>query len=133
MANQILNPEALHPSVRFGFSHVAVATGRKTIYCAGQVAWTADLELVGVDIPTQARQCLASLKIALAAAGATPGDVVRLHTYLVNHTREDLMAVSKELATFYGDALPAPNSVIGVARLAMPEFRIEIEATAVVD
>jgi len=42
-----------------------------------------------------------------------------------------LGVVTAELAGFYGDITPAPNTVIGVQALALPEFLIEIEATAV--
>jgi enamine deaminase RidA (YjgF/YER057c/UK114 family) len=34
---------------------------------------------------------------------------------------------------FYGAAAPAPNTFIGVQSLALPDFLIEIEATAALD
>jgi len=135
MPREILNPDVLYPSTKFGFSHAAIAQGQRIIYCAGQVAWNKNYELIGPgSIPAQARQALENLKSVLSAAGAGPKHIVRLHTYLVGHTREDLMGVSAALAEFYGPGQPpAPNTVIGVARLAMPEFLVEIEATAVLD
>jgi len=39
--------------------------------------------------------------------------------------------VGAELAAFYGDVIPAPNTIIGVQALALPDFLIEIEAVAV--
>jgi len=39
--------------------------------------------------------------------------------------------VSAELAAFYGDVTPAPNTFIGVQSLALPDLLVEIEATAV--
>jgi enamine deaminase RidA (YjgF/YER057c/UK114 family) len=34
---------------------------------------------------------------------------------------------------FYGGATPAPNTVVGVQSLALPDFLVEIEATAQLD
>lgn len=134
MPRDILNPDTLYPSTPFGFSHVAIARGARTIHCAGQVAWDQALQLIGPgDLPAQIGQCLANLKLALAAAGATPADIVRLKTYLVDHDRDGLKALSGALEEFYGGQPPAPNTVIGVARLAMPDFLVEIEATASID
>ena len=71
-----------------------------------------------------------NLKAVLEAAGATPADVVRLRTYVVDHSPEKLGPVLGEVAAFFGDATPAPNTFIGVACLALPDFLVEIEATA---
>lgn len=68
----------------------------------------------------------------LAAAGATPADIVRIRTYVVDHTSDKLGIAGPELAAFRGKAPPAPNTWIGVQALALPGFLIEIEATAVV-
>ena len=37
-----------------------------------------------------------------------------------------------EIGAFFGGEIPAPNTFIGVAALALPDFLIEIEATAAV-
>jgi enamine deaminase RidA (YjgF/YER057c/UK114 family) len=133
MPREILNPSTLHPSVRFGFSHVAVAQGERLVFCAGQVAWDENTQIVGVgDLPRQVEQSLENVRRALAAAGATPADVVRLKTYLVDHDEAGLKALGASLKAFYGEGPPAPNTVVGVARLALPDFLVEIEATAVV-
>ncbi len=68
----------------------------------------------------------------LAEVGATPADVVRLRTYVVNHSPEKLGPVTAEIAAFYGDALPAANTFIGVQALALPDFLVEIEAIAAI-
>lgn len=129
-----LNPPELYDSVGYGFSHATVQTGGRTIHLAGQVAWGKDHDLVGGDdLGAQTRQALANLRAVLAAAGATPSDVVRLRTYIVAHSPEKLGVVLPEIAAFYGDAVPAPNTLIGVAALALPDFLIEIEATAAID
>jgi enamine deaminase RidA (YjgF/YER057c/UK114 family) len=131
MTRTAVNPESLYPTVPFGFSHAVEQTGGHTLHLAGQVAWDRECNLVGGDdVIAQTRQVLANLKVVLAAAGATPADVVRLRTYVVNHTPDKLGPICAEIAAFYGDALPAANTFIGVQALALPDFLIEIEATA---
>ena len=56
--------------------------------------------------------------------------MVRLRTYVVNHNPSLLEPVGKAISEFYGQAMPAANTWIGVHALALPEFLIEIEATA---
>lgn len=129
---QAINPPALYDSLPFGFSQAALQTGGRTLHLAGQVAWNEKRELVGPgDLVAQTRQALANLRQVLAACGATPKDVVRLRTYVVHHGPEKLGPVSAELIAFYEGADPAPNTWLGVQALALPEFLIEIEATAV--
>ncbi len=129
-----LNPAELYTSVEFGFSHAVISRGGTTIHCSGQVAWDKNHALVGPgDLAAQTVQALANLKAVLHAAGAGPAHVVRLRTYIVDHTPDKLGVIGPAMAAFYGDTLPAANTVVGVAALALPDFLIEIEATAVID
>lgn len=128
-----VNPAGMYDPVPLGFSHAALQRGGRTLHLAGQVAWDAKRELVGAgDLGAQARQALKNLRAVLASCGAAPKDVVRLRTYVVNHTPGKLGPVTAEIVAFYDGAEPAPNTWIGVQALAMPEFLIEIEATAVI-
>lgn len=134
MRAQKINPQTLYNSVQFGFSHAARQRGGSTLHLAGQVAWDKDGKLVGSgDLGAQTRQALANLRAVLAEVGATPADVVRLRTYIVRHTPEKLAPVLAEIGQFYAGTVPAPNTLIGVEALALPEFLIEIEATAATD
>lgn len=134
MTREAINPDSMYASVQYGFSHAIKASGTVTIHCAGQVAWDKNYQVVGSgDVGAQARQSLSNLKEVLAAAGATPADVVRMRTYIVNHRPEYLHPIGSALAEFYGDVTPAANTLIGVQSLALPEFLVEIEATAVRD
>lgn len=134
MSRQAINPETLYGSVQYGFSHAIKSSGGTTIHCAGQVGWDKDYQLVGEgDAGAQAKQALSNLKTVLAAAGASVADVVRLRTYVVNHSPELLGPIGGALAEFYGDVIPAANTWIGVQSLALPGFLVEIEATAVID
>jgi enamine deaminase RidA (YjgF/YER057c/UK114 family) len=134
MRAEKLNPSGLYDSVRYGFSHAARQRGGSVLQLAGQVAWDKEGKLVGSgDLAVQTRQALANIRAVLAAAGAAPADILGLRTYVVNHSPDKLGAVLTEIAQFYGDAAPAPNTFIGVSALALPEFLVEIEAMAVVE
>ena len=131
MTKEIINPEALYASVEMGFSHAVKSTRKVTVHCSGQVAWDKGYNIVGIgDIGIQARQALDNLKVVLEAAGAQVSDVVRLRTYVVNHNPSLLEPIGQAIGEFYGDVMPAANTLIGVQALALPDFLIEIEATA---
>lgn len=132
MTAQRINPDTMYGSLEYGFSHASISKGGRMLHLAGQVAWDKDRNLVGGDdLAAQARQALANLKEVLASQGATPADLVRIRTYVVNHSPDKLEAVAGEMMAFYGDAMPAPNTWIGVQALALPDFLIEVEGTAV--
>lgn len=133
MSIERVNPKELYDSLKFGFSHATLQKGGKTLHLAGQVGWDAQTNVVGPgDYAAQARQALANLKVVLKAAGCTPADVIRVRTYVVNHSPDKLGPIIGEMMAFYGDTTPAPNTWIGVQSLALPDFLIEIEAIAAV-
>lgn len=80
------------------------------------------------DPVTQARRCLEIIGQALEACGAMLADVVRTRTYLVD--ANDVEAVARTHGEVFGDIRPAATLVI-VAGLADPRWRVEIEAEAV--
>ena len=134
MAKQLVNPSTLFSSVPLGFSQAVVADGKRTIYCAGQTAWDKDMNFVGVgDFAAQVKKSLDNVRLALEAAGATPQDVVRCNSYVVDHGPEKIEPLVTALAEFFGESHLPSATLLGVACLAMPEFLIEIEVTAVID
>ena len=131
MPTERINPGNLYDSVQYGFSHATLQDGGRTLHLAGQVAWDKDCAVIGGDdLAAQTRQALANLKAVLAEAGATPANVVRLRTYVVNHDPSKLGPVIGEIMAFFDGGVPAPNTFIGVQALALPDFLIEIEAVA---
>lgn len=127
-----VNPVTMYESEKFGFSHAVISRSPSLVHCAGQVAWDAQGNLVGQgDLAVQMRQALANLRAVLDAAGASAADIVRLRTYIVGHRPEYLPIIVEVLGDFYGGVVPAANTLIGVQSLALPEFLVEVEATAV--
>jgi len=134
MKIQHINSENLFPSLQFGFSQVVSTQGGRTIHCSGQTAWDKDMKIVGErDFAAQARATYENVRIALASADAEPTDIVRMRTYIVDYKPDYLEPLGIETAAFFGDHPPPAATLLGVASLAMPEFMIEIEVTAVID
>lgn len=113
-----------------GYSHVVSSEGR-IIVVSGQVPLDADGNLVGRDDPArQMDQVFANLATALAAAGAGMGDVVKLGVYLTDLA--DLPAFRQARDRLLGPADPPASTLVQVSGLINPEFRVEIDAIAVV-
>jgi len=134
MPKKIFDPDTLFPAKPIAFSQVVTSTGGTTVHCAGQTASDLELNTVGVgDFPRQVEKALDNVRLALAAAGATPRDVVRVTTYVVDYGPDKLDTVVGGLAEFFGgDDYPAAT-LLGVQALALPDLMVEIEVTAVID
>ncbi len=134
MPREYLNPNTLFSSLPHGFSQVVIATGSKMVFVSGQTAWDVRKNIVGRDsVLEQARQAFRNLETAMEAAGGTLKDVVALRIYVVDYQAESGTAVSTALREFFSPENPPASTWIGVSALAVPEFLIEIEATAVLD
>ncbi len=119
-----IQPETLHPTP--GYTHVVVGAG--LAFISGQVALDHDRRLVGRgDAEAQAVQAFANLELALAEAGATLADVLRLNTYVTD------TAFVAPFRTVRDRILPTPqpaSTLVVVAALADADWLIEIEAVA---
>src|SRR4051812_42838799 len=91
-----------------GFSQVVVAAGKRTIYTAGQVSIDERGNLVGADdLAAQTEQVMRNGGLALAAAGASFADVVKITAYVVNYKPEHRAIIGRARMPFYGiRALP---------------------------
>jgi len=79
----------------------------------------------GDDVAAQARQVFRNMKLVLDAAGAGFADILKVTVYLLDvNDRAKINPVRKE---FFGAARPA-STLIGVAELAIPGMKVEIEA-----
>jgi|GEM_PF-194429 len=118
------------------YHQVAVATGTRQVFVAGQVAWDADGDTVGAgDLAAQVEQSYLNVATALAGAGARMEDVVRLTVYVVDWTPDRMASFLDGVARAGArlGAVPAPPAtLIGVSALHTPEHLVEVEATAVV-
>jgi len=130
-AHSFLNPEGMAPAV--GFSHLALAAPGRLVFVAGQTAHQADGTLAGSTLPEQFAAAAENVAAALAAAGATPADVVQLHIFTtdVDGYRAESKAIGAAYKTVFGPHYP-PMALFGVTRLYDPAALVELVATAVV-
>jgi enamine deaminase RidA (YjgF/YER057c/UK114 family) len=133
MAVSVHNPDVLGAPLGL-YSHVAEATGSRTIVVAGQVGVDRHGSLVGgQDVGAQTRQAYENVGLALASAGATWADVAKVTTFLVS---EDLIdgfygAREETFATLFPSGAYPPSTLLVVRRLVRPELLVEIEVIAV--
>jgi len=116
-------------SKAFGFSQaVDVAGASHVLLCSGQTATGDDgSPPTTSDMGQQVEKALSNLTTVLGAAGMTMANVVKLTLYTTDV--DELLAAYGSAAQFLGENLPA-MTLIGVTRLAFPELKVEIEATA---
>jgi 2-iminobutanoate/2-iminopropanoate deaminase len=124
MKREPVTARGLHKTT--GYSHAAKAGG--LVYLAGQIALDVEGNLVGRgDIEAQAVQVFENLKAALASAGTSLDQVVKLTTYTTSVVYRQKIAEVR--ARYFSDYFP-PNTFIVVAGLATPDYLLEIEAVA---
>lgn len=82
------------------------------------------------DPGAQARRCLEIILAALAEAGAGPEQVIRTRMFLTDAA--DWEAVGRAHGEVFGTVRPAATMVV-VAGLLDPRWRVEVEAEALVD
>ncbi|HET6857873.1 MAG TPA: RidA family protein [Streptomyces sp.] len=135
MAITLVDPSGL-PKIDV-YRQVAVATGSKLVFIAGQVAWDAEGVTVGEgDLAAQVEQCYLNIGTALAEVGASFDDVAKLTVYVVDWTPDKMPLFLEGLARAsakLGTAPAPPGTLVGVAALDVPAHLVEIEATAVID
>jgi enamine deaminase RidA (YjgF/YER057c/UK114 family) len=122
------DPQHLPPTR--GYRHV-IRTHGDLVFVSGQVPLDAAGNLVGGDDPSaQTEQVFRNIGVALEVAGAAMTDVVRLTIYLVD--LHDLPAVRAARDQHIDTRQPPTSSLVQVAGLVDPSFRVEIDAIAVV-
>jgi enamine deaminase RidA (YjgF/YER057c/UK114 family) len=100
VATSPVNPPLVFRSLDHGFSQAVVASGRRTLYVSGQVAWDAHKRVIGgADLDAQARQAFVNLRTVVEAAGATLADVAIVRIYVVDYRPEKAAGVGARSAT----------------------------------
>jgi enamine deaminase RidA (YjgF/YER057c/UK114 family) len=126
---EIINPWQWQD--QYGFVQANALTGpSRVVLCAGQTSSDSEGHPVHAgDMRGQLAQALDNLETVLEQAGLGLGDVVRLNYYTTDI--DAFFAASDLLGERLAKAGCRPAStLLGVARLAFPEFLVEIEATA---
>jgi enamine deaminase RidA (YjgF/YER057c/UK114 family) len=96
------------------------------IFVSGTTGFDYKAMTIEGDAAAQARRALDNIQVALAEAGATLADVVRVHYYLPDAA--DWPKVTPVLGEAFGNVRPAATALI--CGLVDPRMKIEIEVTA---
>ena len=115
-----------------GYSNVVEVSGSRLVFIAGQTALDRDGNLVGGNnVEAQADQVFRNLGYALAAAGCTPRDLVKLNVFVRDMAGLPLYRKARD--RFLGSVKPpaAPAiTLVEVSKLFRDDLLIEIEAVA---
>ncbi len=125
-ALQRINPPGL--STPTTYSHIVKAG--KTLYIAGQVGADASGKIAGETMVQQLEQVFKNIEIALKSQGADFSHVARITIYTTDVDAVRAPDAAAVRAKYLGANRPA-STLVGVTRLASPEYKVEIEATAV--
>jgi enamine deaminase RidA (YjgF/YER057c/UK114 family) len=124
---QFVNPPGVHdPAGRY--SHVAVATGAsRWVLLAGQVGIRPDGS-VPEEVGAQCDQALANLLTLLRSQGLGPAAIAKITVFL---TDASYIPVWREArARALGAVTPPASTLLIVAGLAAPIYKVEVEAIA---
>jgi reactive intermediate/imine deaminase len=98
------------------------------LFISGVAPFDAQGRLVGEgDVVEQTRQVFRNMELVLKAAGLAFADVLKVTVYLTDVA--DRKAINPVRQQYFGAARPA-STLIGVAQLAVPGMKVEIEAVA---
>jgi enamine deaminase RidA (YjgF/YER057c/UK114 family) len=81
------------------------------------------------DFRAQAFRAFENLKLALAAAGATFKDVVKINNYLTDMTHIGIFREVRD--EFVNTTAPPASTTVAISQLARPGALFEVEAIAV--
>ena len=120
------DPATLHAPVAAYSHQVEVPAGARWLVLSGQIGVRSDGSVVATA-EEQLAVALDNIRLNLDAAGMTVSDLVKLTIYLVG----DVDAARRRaiLGDFFGAHRPA-LTLLFVAALAAPAFRVEIDAWA---
>ena len=112
---------------------VTVKGDYKTIYLGGK-AGIYENDTFPETLEEQSELTFDNISKALAAAGASPKDVVDIQIYIVNleDIDFDTNPVYKDVRNFFPSGHKPTSMVIGVSALAYPGLLVEINVKAVV-
>jgi enamine deaminase RidA (YjgF/YER057c/UK114 family) len=107
-----------------GYARAVVVDG--WIFVSGTTGFDPDTRTLPPDVESQCENCFRNIGIALAKAGASLSDLVRL--LVIVTSREEFERIIPIVRKHCYDVRPTNTTII--AQLVQPEMRVEIEVTA---
>ncbi len=96
------------------------------VYVSGTVGMNYETGEMSADVAEQTKQCCRNIEAALAKAGASKDDLLRIRVFIAD--REDFKNVAPLIGEFCRAARPANTTV--ASPLMEARMKIEIEVTA---
>ncbi len=128
---EFINPKGL--AAPHGYTHVVTTKSGKMVFISGQVAMDAQGHLVGKgDLRAQTKQVFENLKTALAAAGATFDDVVKITWYVKGYNPQLLPILRDVRDEYVKKEAPPTSTLVGVTSLFQDDYLLEVDAVAVI-
>jgi enamine deaminase RidA (YjgF/YER057c/UK114 family) len=123
---QARNPESIHAPLGRYVHQVEVSAESRMLFLAGQVGIAPD-GTVPADPVEQLGVALENVVRNLEAAGFEPADLVKLTTYVVGSI--DAAGRRAQLDRVLGPHVTT-STLVYVAALASPDYKVEVEAWA---
>lgn len=128
-AVEFVRPDEL--TAKAPYAYAAIAGPGRAVFTAGACPLDAQGNTVAIgDVAAQARQVMANLVIALAAAGTELTHVVKTTVYVASTQRQDLASAWDVVREAFGDH-DAPSTLVGVTVLGYENQLVEVEAIAI--
>ncbi len=130
----VIKPAGVHQPAT-PYNHAIITSPGKLVFVSGQVSVDPNGQVVAAeDFDAQVDQVFSNLSAILDAAGASFRDVVKLGTFLTRAS--DIPAFGRKRRAFFSNIFPdgefPTSTLVVVAGLADPRWRIEIEAYAMI-
>lgn len=126
-ARQIIKVPGLGDAAGYGYEQ-CIRVG-DLVYVAGQVGVDANYKVVSEDITEQARQAFRNVQLALRAAGGDLQDMISMTVFITDMQRNFTPFIAVRNEFLKPPSLPT-SAAIGVAALAFPTLKVEIQAVA---
>ena len=123
---QISAPEA--PEMAGNIFSNCLKAGNQVILSGMVASDDAGGAIGGDSAYEQARVCFAKIEKLVEAAGGSLADVAKLTIYLTDIA--DRPEIGRARKEFFDGRMPA-STLVGVSALAAPEYKVEIEAVAI--
>lgn len=128
---ELIRTSALSDVAQYAYAATAPKEAR-LIFLAGSCPLDEDGATVAVgDYAGQAAACIQTMKLALAAAGATIEDVISTRVLVASTRQADLVAAWNVVRDAFGHH-DAPSTLMGVTVLGYSDQLVEIDAVAAV-
>jgi enamine deaminase RidA (YjgF/YER057c/UK114 family) len=113
MPAHLVRADGLFPEAPYAYA--AIAPPGSLVFAAGACPIDENGIVVGgTDYALQARQMMANLAVALAAAGVGLDDVLKTTVYVASADQADLVSVWEVVRAAFGDH-DAPSTLLGVS------------------